>query len=103
MNTALQSRIAQSPDYKKLLERRRRLIKPLLLVGLVPYYSFILVLAFKPGLLSLRMGEGVTTLGIVLGVALIALTIAITGIYIHQTDTKSEVLLEAIKRNTMKG
>lgn len=102
MDESLQQRIENSPKYKELVQKKNRLLRPFLLVSLIPYYLFILLLAFRPDLLSIRTGEGVTTLGIVVGFVLILLTIGITGLYIHKTDTKVLNIAEDLK-NTIGG
>lgn len=102
MDERLKSKIVNLPEYQELLARRRQLNRPLVLVILIAYFGFILALAFDPKFLSIRVGEGVTTLGIVLGLVLIILTFAITGIFIHQTDGKISALLETI-RNKVNG
>lgn len=103
MDPALKTLVTESYEYRELLRRRRQLIRPLLFLMLFAYYGFILVLAFRPDILKVRVGDGATTLGICVGVGLIFLTIAVTGIYIHQTDEKSEKLLASLKRKVAGG
>lgn len=103
MDPALKHLITGSTEYHELLRRRRLLIRPLLFLMLAAYYGFILILAFYPGILKLRIGDGVTTLGIAVGIGLIVLTVGVTGLYIHQTDEKSEKLLETLKRKAAGG
>jgi uncharacterized membrane protein (DUF485 family) len=47
----------------------------------VVYYGFILLVATQRGLLAARVGE-VTTLGIVLGVAVLVLAWVLTALYV---------------------
>jgi uncharacterized membrane protein (DUF485 family) len=91
------AQIRAMPEYQELLSRRRALIVPLAIVTLVIYYAFILALAFFPEALSVRMGEGVTTIGIWIGLGVIFATFAITGIYVRKANQEIETLLHKIQ------
>jgi uncharacterized membrane protein (DUF485 family) len=80
-----------------LLHRRRLLILPLVVLIIAAYYGFILAIAFAPDVLSQKVGDGVTTLGICLGLGLIFLTFVITGIYVHVANGKIEGLFKSIQ------
>lgn len=99
MDTGSLSRITNLPEYQELLKKRRQINTPIMVTILVSYFGFILLLAYEPRLhfLSQRIGDGVTTLGICLGVAIMLLTFALTGFYIFQTDKKVSDLLEKIR------
>lgn len=94
--------IRAMPEYQELLRRRRALIVPLAIITLVIYYAFILALAFFPEALSVRVGSGVTTIGIGIGLGVIVATFAITGFYVHAANKHIEGLLLAIQ-NKVKG
>lgn len=101
MQDALKARITSLPEYAMLLHRRRLLIVPLTCLIIFAYYGFILAIAFFPDMLSQKIGSGVTSLGICLGLGLIFLTFAITGIYVHIANGKIEDLLKSIQdKNT---
>ncbi len=97
MDETLKIHIQNLPEYQQLLSKRRHLNTILIPLMLVTYFGFVLALAFFPDILSHRIGEGVTTLGIVLGLALIFLTFGVTGVYIRQTDKKIFDLLDVIR------
>lgn len=101
MDDLLKARITNLPEYKTLLKKRVKLGMPLIAIMLVSYFGFILLLAYVPSFLSIRVGDGVTTLGICLGLALIILTFAITGFFIYQTDEKIGKLLDIIRAKTL--
>lgn len=94
--------IKRMPEYQELLRRRRTLTLPLVILTLLTYYSFILALAFFPETLSIRGGEGVTTIGIWIGLGVIVTTFAITAFYVHAANTHIQGLLIAIQ-NKCKG
>jgi uncharacterized membrane protein (DUF485 family) len=89
--------IRKAPEYQELLTRRKALIVPLVIVTLLIYYAFILALAFFPEALSTRIGDGVTTIGIVLGLGVIFATFGITGFYVRKANRDIEGLLVSIQ------
>lgn len=90
--------IRSMPEYQELLRRRRALIVPLAVLTLIIYYAFILALAFFPEALSVRVGGGVTSIGIWLGLGIIFATFIITGIYVRVANRKIETLLKTIQQ-----
>ena len=71
---------------------------------LVAYYSFILVIAFKPAWLVRPLGPTTAiTVGIAAGLAIIALCVALTGVYIWQAnrdfDRKNREIVDDARRN----
>lgn len=90
--------IRSAPEYQELLRRRKALIVPLSIITLVIYYAFILALAFFPEALSVRIGGGVTSIGIVLGLGVILATFVITGFYVRKANRDIEGLLHTIQQ-----
>lgn len=91
--------LASNPHYQQLVHRRRRLSLLLSLVMLVTYVGFILLIAFKPGLLGTPIAEGSPiTFGIPLGIGLILLAMVITGIYVHVSNTEFDALTGAARK-----
>ena len=70
-----------SPEFRDLVRRRWRVSLVLTAALFVVYYGYILLIAADKPLVSRRVGE-VTTLGIPLGVAVIALSWALTAAYV---------------------
>jgi len=89
-------RITATTEYHTLLQKRHRLIWPLAIITFVSYFAFILAIAFKPQALAMRMGDGVVSYGIVLGVVLILLNFVITLLYVRGANTTIEPLLKQI-------
>jgi uncharacterized membrane protein (DUF485 family) len=54
--------------------------------GVLAYYGFILLVAFDKPFLARKLGSGVTTVGMPLGVAVIVFTIVITWIYVRRAN-----------------
>jgi len=102
MEADLATRIASHPKYQELKHKRTALGWWLTLAGMVAYYGFILLVAFNKPLLSQKIGNGVTTLGMPLGVAVIVFTIIITWIYIRRANSEFDSLTEQIVKGVVK-
>ena len=102
MNDDIAQRIASHPDYQKLKATRTRFGWTLAVLGMIAYYGFILLVAFDKPLLASKLGSGVTTLGMPLGVAVIVFTIAITWIYVRRANKEFDALTENITRSVLK-
>jgi uncharacterized membrane protein (DUF485 family) len=102
MEADLASRIAAHPSYRKLKSTRSTFGWWLTLAGMLAYYGFILLVAFDKPLLAQKIGGGVTTLGMPLGVSVIVFTIIITWIYIRRANSEFDVLTEDIKKEVLK-
>ena len=59
-------------------------------------------MAFNKPLLSQKIGSGVTTLGMPLGVAVIVFTIIITWIYIRRANSEFDALTDKIVKGALK-
>ncbi len=80
--------ILTNPHYVQLVTRRRRVSVALSLVMLASYVGFILLIAFRPGVLGAPILAGSPlTWGIPIGLGLILLAMALTGIYVHLSNT----------------
>jgi uncharacterized membrane protein (DUF485 family) len=66
---------------------------------MVIYYGFILLLAFSPGTLG-SSSDGVITIGIPVGVAIILLTFVLTGIYVWIANRDLDPLNEKVLRSS---
>ncbi len=57
------------------------------------YFSFILLVAFAPGLLAIPIAEGsVITVGIPVGLLVIVSAFVLTGIYVHRANVRFDEL-----------
>ena len=102
MDTDLTTRILRDPKYQELKSKRSRFGWWLALAMMVVYYGFILLVAFNKPFLATRLGEGVTTIGMPLGLAVIVFTIVITGIYVHRANGEYDALTEQIAKGALK-
>jgi uncharacterized membrane protein (DUF485 family) len=102
MDDSLVTRVTSHPKYQELKSKRTRLGWWLTLAGMVAYYGFILLVAFNKPLLAQKIGGGVTTLGMPLGVAVIVFTIIITWVYIRRANSEFDSLTEQIVKGVVK-
>jgi uncharacterized membrane protein (DUF485 family) len=83
----LYERIDRDPRFHDLARRRSRLGWGLSALVLVSYYAFVLGIAFAPAALARRLpGDTVITVGIAAGIGVIALGVALTGIYVWRAN-----------------
>ncbi|BAU74760.1 DUF485 domain-containing protein [Metapseudomonas furukawaii] len=90
-------RIRQNPDFIQLVRRKQRLTWSLTAAMLVIYYGFVLLVAFAPGVLGQSLNGGVTSVGMLVGVGVILLSFALTGIYVKQTNSVIDPLNAKVK------
>jgi uncharacterized membrane protein (DUF485 family) len=88
--------IERDPNYQELVRRRSSLGWMLSLIMLVIYFGFILLVAYAPKFLGTPLGSGVTTIGIPIGLSVIVLAFVLTGIYVRQANSSSDVLIRRI-------
>jgi uncharacterized membrane protein (DUF485 family) len=90
------AKIERDPNYQELVRRRSSLGWTLSLIMLVIYFGFILLVAYAPKFLGTRIGTGVTTIGIPIGLAVIVLAFVLTGIYVRKANSSYDVLIRKI-------
>jgi len=88
--------IQRDPNYQELVRRRSSLGWTLSLIMLVIYFGFILLVAYAPKFLGMRFGDGVTTIGIPIGLFVIASAFVLTGIYVSKANSKYDALIRRI-------
>jgi uncharacterized membrane protein (DUF485 family) len=96
------ARVASDPKYLELKAKRSRFGWWLTLAMLAVYYGFILLVAFDKPFLSRRIGEGVTTIGMPIGLGVILFTIAITAFYVRRANREFDALTDEIVRGALK-
>ncbi len=102
MDADLTQRILRDPRYQELKAKRSRFGWWLTLAMLVVYYGFILLVAFDKPFLATRLGAGVTTVGMPLGLAVIIFTVLITGLYVRRANSEYDALTEQITKAALK-
>ena len=102
MEDDLVRKISTHPKYLELKAKRSAFGWWLTLAMMVVYYGFILLVAFNKPLLASRIGDGVMTVGMPLGLAVILFTIVITWVYVRRANSEFDALTEEIVKGVVK-
>lgn len=90
-------KIQNNPDYQELVGKRNKFAWTLSIIMLVVYYAFIMVIAFNPSLLGAKLGTGVITVGIPIGIAIIIIAFVLAGIYVRRANSEFDVLTQKVR------
>ncbi|MFL9889641.1 DUF485 domain-containing protein [Paraburkholderia sp. RL17-383-BIF-A] len=101
MEEDLVQRIESNPKYRQLVATRSSYGWLLTAMMMVVYYGYILLVAFGKNLLSARIGSGVMTWGIPIGLFVIVFTVAITGIYVRRANREFDDLTAQIRSEVL--
>ena len=96
MENDMATKIAANPKYQKLVATRSSFGWILTLIMMVVYYGYIAIIAFNKDVLAARLGEGVMTVGIPVGLGVIFFTILITGFYVRRANSEFDQLTREI-------
>ena len=91
-------RVMRNPSFQALVRERSGFSWLLSAVMLAIYLGFVLLVAFDKSLLAMKVGGGVTSLGIVLGLVVIASAFILTGIYVQRANTRFDELTRNLTR-----
>ena len=97
MENELVNRVKENPNYQKLVSTRSTYGWTLTAIMVVVFYGFILLVAFNKELLSTRIGSGVITWGIPIGLFVIVFTVILTGIYVARANGQFDELTAKIR------
>lgn len=96
MDAQLLARIQANPKYQALKKRRSAFGWSLTVVMLIAYFGYVGLIAFDKALLGKPVGDGVTSLGIPVGIGLIVLTVILTGVYVLRANSEFDRLTREI-------
>lgn len=85
-------RILRNPKFQELVRTRSGFAWTLSAVMLAIYLGFIFLVAFARDLMAMKIGGGVTSLGIVLGLVVIVSAFLLTGIYVRRANGRFDDL-----------
>ena len=95
-------RILRDPRYHELKAKRSTFGWWLTLAMLVVFFGFILLVAFNKPFLATRLGAGVTTIGIPIGLGVIVFTVLITAVYVRRANSEYDRLTDQIVAGALK-
>ena len=98
MDVKLADKIRSNAAYRELVRKRSRLGWTLTALVLVVYYGYVLLIAFNKEMLAAKIGAGVTTWGMPIGLCVIVFTVVITGFYVRRANSAYDELTDQIKR-----
>jgi uncharacterized membrane protein (DUF485 family) len=96
---AMVAAVAADPRYVDLVARRARLGWMLSAVIFIAFVAYLLLIAFDKALLGAPIGDGVTSVGIPVGLGLILLAIALTGVYVAHANRHHDAQMAAILKD----
>jgi uncharacterized membrane protein (DUF485 family) len=96
-------RVTANPKFHEFIAMRSRYSIIMAIVSAAAYYGFILLVAFNKEFLATKLGAGmVTSIGVPLGVGVIAFTILLTWIYVRRANSEFDATNEAIIKEAQK-
>ena len=95
--------VKNNPKYQKLVSERSKFAWTLSIIMLVVYYAFIMTIAFNPALLGTKMGSGVITIGIPIGIVIIIIAFVLAGIYVRRANGEFDELTQEIRDELGEG
>ena len=99
MGDSVVERVKHHPKYLELKRKRNALGALLTVLMLVVYYGYVSLIAFNKSFLAQPLGEGVTSLGVPIGFAVIVFTVVITGIYVRRANREFDALTQSILKD----
>ncbi|MDB5710236.1 MAG: hypothetical protein JWL96_2306 [Sphingomonas bacterium] len=91
--------IAADPRYEALVRERGRLGWILSALIFFSFVGYLAVIAFDKAALAQPIGDGVTSVGIPVGLGLIVLTIAVTALYVRRANGSYDTRLAEILKD----
>jgi uncharacterized membrane protein (DUF485 family) len=104
MQQTLIDSIKAGSAYRQLVTSRRRFSFMLTALMILTYYGFILFVALAPGVLAHPLYTGATTsIGIVVGIGIIMIAVALTGFYVLRANRTLDPLMSALLAKAAQG
>ena len=95
------NQLIRSPRFQELVRQRTKFAWTLSIAMLVIYFGFILLVAFAKPLLAAKIGDGVTSLGIILGLGVILSAFVLTGIYVQRANSRFDEMTRHLTREIL--
>jgi uncharacterized membrane protein (DUF485 family) len=102
MSDPIVDKIEANPKYHELRRKRNAFGWTLAILMLIVYFGYIALIAFNKPFLATPIGNGVTTIGIPIGMGVIIFTVIITGIYVRRANSEFDALTREILEDASK-
>jgi uncharacterized membrane protein (DUF485 family) len=99
MSSSENSRIMRNPRFQELVRTRSGFAWKMAAIMLVIYLGFIFLVAFVPKLMAVKIGTGVTSLGIVLGLVVIVSAFLLVAIYVQRANGRFDDLTRELRKD----
>lgn len=105
MSNPLYDNIKRDPRYASLVRERARFATTLALLVIGVFFAFVLLVAFVPGIIALRLSEGSNlTVGIALGFAQFVFFCALTWVYVRRANSdfdprNAQIVQDALRKS----
>ena len=90
--------VLSNPNFQALVRERSGFGWTLSIIMLVIYFGFILLVAFGKRFMGTKIGSGVTSIGMVIGLLVILSAVILTGIYTQRANSRFDELTENLTR-----
>ncbi|MAH78899.1 MAG: hypothetical protein CMP41_03085 [Rickettsiales bacterium] len=94
-----EKKIQLQKDFVKLVKLQNALSVILSLLVLIIYFSFIVIIGFKPELFSFTLNQTSLTFGIISGLSIIITSIMLTIFYVLVSNHKLDKIRNKILKN----
>jgi uncharacterized membrane protein (DUF485 family) len=94
--------LLQDPEFREMAKKKNSISTALTAAMLAIYFGFILMIAFKRDLFGDRLAGGITV-GVALGVGVIIVSWALTGVYVRWANSKYDAMVDTLKKKAGHG
>ncbi|WBS00094.1 DUF485 domain-containing protein [Pseudoduganella sp. SL102] len=101
MEPSVVQQVKNDPNYQKLVKTRSRYGWMLTWAVMIVYYGFTALNAFDKQFMAAKIGDGVMSRGVPLGLFVIVFTVGVTAIYVRRANREFDVLTDAIHKNVV--
>ncbi len=103
MSNPIYENIKRDPRYAQLVQQRGRFANTLALIVIAVFFSFVLLVAFAPSFISVRLFEGSNmTVGIALGFFQFVFFCLLTWVYVRRANGEFDTLNEQIVQDAVR-
>ena len=102
MEPSVVQQVKNDPNYQKLVKTRSRYGWMLTWAVMLMYYGFTALNAFDKQFMAAKIGDGVMSRGVPLGLFVIVFTVGVTAIYVRRANREFDALTDAIHKNVVR-
>ena len=94
--------VLSNANFQALVRERSSFGWTLTIIMLVIYFGFIVLVAFGKGFMGTKIGGGVTSIGMIIGLLVILSAVVLTGIYTFRANSRYDDLAEQLRKDLLK-